>query len=195
MFPRSRPLLCALCVALLLCPATASAQSSPSDEPSNSGRDCSSSNELECMLTTSSNAGTSSAYVYLAALVITSSGAAITTVYFVMQQGAQQNERALNTYISIERDALHQAHALGAGQAVDDMATLLWIPHERALLGAMMRARRDELDAALMEPCEGAASCAQQARRYISILLDEAIHRDRRSLPSGNKDMRRREQK
>lgn len=179
----SLPLLAAL---LLLSPSLALAQ--PSDEPAGKGDGCAD-GDLDCQFTSTTNGAISSAYVYLAGIVITSLGAGATTTFFLVQQGSQKNEPALAYYLRHERESLTHAHALGAGAAVDDVAALLWIPHERALLGAMMRARRAELNAALDASCHDDSTCAALARRYTAILLDEVSRRRNLSDPPGNKDM------
>jgi hypothetical protein len=134
------------------------------------------------MFTTSTDASTSSLENAETLLSVTTVGAlstvggVITTIYYLIQGGAERNATALRAYILHERESLMAAHAVGGGDTVDDMATMLWIPAEhRALLGASMRQRRAALDALLTQTCEDAATCDALADRYLATLI-AAIH-------------------
>jgi hypothetical protein len=172
----SRPPRCAKIITLIfsisICSATASAKDDSGDTY----------NDTDRMLTSTSNA-TTSTFDNLDRLVsstiagfVTTIGGVVTTIYFLIQNAADKNDVALRAYILHERESLMAAHAVGGGDAVDDMATMLWIPAEhRALLGASMRQRRAALDAVLAQTCQDAATCDALADRYLATLI-AAIH-------------------
>jgi hypothetical protein len=158
----SRAMALMLALALAMLPSTTFAQDDGSDTDTSTGG-------LDSLYS-----GTSSTTsVFIALPLTTTSGVVILTSSMgntgrTAPKGRQR--RALQMYLNGNKDGVIDAQAMGAGNAVSDLAALFGVPagHEKAM-GLAMRAEHKQLGAILTTPCDSAQSCDALADQWIDV--------------------------